>query len=71
MCPTLGVGILEDAGCVTGLRLRIVRATIAKYLEDVAVDSQRIQTELGFKPQYDLRSGWRETVQEMRKMGLL
>lgn len=23
---------------------------------------------LGFKPQFDLESGWRETIQEMRKM---
>jgi len=49
----------------------ILRATIDKYTEDVAVDSRRIQNELGFKPQYDLESGWRETIQEMRKMGEL
>jgi len=42
---------------------------IDKYTEDIAVSSQRIQTELGFKPQFDLESGWRETIQEMRKMG--
>ena len=44
-------------------------AAIDKYTEDIAVDSSRIQAELGFKPQYDLRSGWQETVQEMRRMG--
>jgi nucleoside-diphosphate-sugar epimerase len=64
-----GAGILEDAAQLIGRKSPIVRATIDKYTEDIAVDSQRIQTELGFKPQFDLKSGWRETVQEMRKMG--
>ncbi len=44
---------------------------IDKYTEDIAVDGSRIQTELGFKPQYDLRSGWQETIQEMCRMGEL
>ena len=60
------VSILED---LIGYQPFIDRDTIDKYTEDIAVSSQRIQTELGFKPQYDLRSGWYETVQEMRKMG--
>jgi len=61
------VSILENAGRMIGYQSPIGRATIDKYTEDIAVSSQRIQTELGFKPQFDLRSGWRETVQEMRK----
>ena len=65
------VSILENAGCMIGYQSPIGRATIDKYTEDVAVDSSRIQTELGFKPQYDLRSGWQETIQEMRRMGEL
>jgi UDP-glucose 4-epimerase len=65
------VSILENAGRMIGYQSPIGRGTIAKYTEDIAVSSQRIQTELGFEPQYDLRSGWRETVQEMRKMGEL
>jgi nucleoside-diphosphate-sugar epimerase len=44
---------------------------IDKYTEDIAVDGSLIQKELGFVPRYDLRSGWHETVQEMRKKGLL
>ncbi len=39
-----------------------------KYTEDIAVDSTRIQTELGFKPQHDLLTGWQETINEMKKM---
>ena len=63
--------MFQDAGRLIGFRSPIVRATIDKYTEDLAVDSRRIQTELGFKPQFDLKSGWQETVQEMRKMGQL
>jgi nucleoside-diphosphate-sugar epimerase len=62
---------LEDAGRIIGFKSPVVRATIDKYTEEIAVDSQRIQTELGFMPQYDLSAGWREVVQEMRRMGEL
>jgi UDP-glucose 4-epimerase len=65
------VGILEDAGRMIGYQSPIGRATINKYTEDIAVDSTRIQSELGFKSQFDLESGWRETVQEMRRTGEL
>jgi len=64
-------GIVEDMVRLVGRQAPISRATIEKYTEDIAGSSQRIQTELGFKPQYDLRSGWQETVQEMRRMGQL
>ena len=65
------VGMLEDVGRMIGYQLPIGRATIDKYTEDIAIRSQLIQTDLGFKPQYDLRSGWRETVEEMRRIGEL
>jgi nucleoside-diphosphate-sugar epimerase len=64
-------GIVEDAARLTGFSPPIVRATIDKYTEDIAVDSRRIQNELGFKPLYDLPAGWKETVQEMRRAGEL
>ena len=67
----LAAGMLEDAGRMIGFKSPVGRATIDKYTEDIAVDSRRIQTELGFRPQYGLIAGWRETVHEMRKMGLL
>jgi hypothetical protein len=44
----------------------IGRAAIDKYTEDIAVSNERIQTLLGFVPEYNLAVGWRETVQEMR-----
>jgi len=58
--------MFQDAGRLIGFRSPIVRATIDKYTEDIAVSSQRIQNELGFKSQFDLKSGWQETVEEMR-----
>jgi len=62
-------GILEDSAKILGLKSPIVRATIDKYTEDIAVDSSRIQSQLGFVPQYDLDHGWRETIEHMRLMG--
>ena len=63
--------MLEDAGRLIGFRSPIVRATIDKYTGEIAVDSRRIQTELGFKPHCELKSAWQETIHEMRKMGQL
>lgn len=64
-------GMLEDVAQLVGRQSPIVRATVDKYVEDVAVDGSRIQRELGFTPAYDLASGWRETVAEMRRVGAL
>lgn len=64
-------GIMEDAMQLIGRHSPISRATIDKYTEDIAVESQRIQKELGFMPQYGLDGGWRETVGEMRTVGEL
>jgi len=65
------VRLLEKGSHAIGLKTPVTREMINKYTEDIAVSSQRIQTELRFKPQYDLESGWRETVQEMRQSGEL
>jgi len=62
-------GMLEDAARLVGRQSPIGRTTIDKYTEDVAADSQRIRTELGFVPQYDLKAGWQETILEMRQSG--
>ena len=47
-------GLMEDTFRLVGQKSPIGRDTIDKYTEDVAVSSQRIQTELGFKPQHDV-----------------
>jgi UDP-glucose 4-epimerase len=46
-----------------------LRSALDKYTEDMAVDGHRIQAEIGFRPKYDLFSGWRETIEEMRARG--
>ncbi|MEW6335101.1 MAG: NAD-dependent epimerase/dehydratase family protein [Thermodesulfobacteriota bacterium] len=61
------VGLLEDVIKITGRRPPVGRATIDKYLEDVAVDSRLIQRELGFTPGFDLTAGWADAVREMRR----
>lgn len=65
----LAAGLAEDVMQRIGRRSPLTRATIDKYTEDVAVSSERIQSQLGFVPQYDLTAGWRETIQEMRQSG--
>lgn len=61
--------LLEDCGRFFGFRSPVVRATIDKYTEDMAVDGSRFHAGIGFVPQYDLAAGWRETVAEMRRSG--
>jgi nucleoside-diphosphate-sugar epimerase len=61
------VALIEDALKMAGLKPPISRATIDKYMEDVAVDSQLIQKELGFTPGFDLTAGWKDAVREMRR----
>lgn len=67
----LAAGVIEDSARFIGHSSLIGRETIDKYTEDIAVDSSRIQTELGFVAQFDLAAGWRETIQEMRQIGAL
>ena len=62
-------GLLEDCSRLCRLRSPIVRATVDKYTEDLAVDGRRFHTRIGFVPQYNLAAGWQETVAEMRKSG--
>jgi len=60
------VGLIEQGSRVVGLKPPIVKATIDKYTEDIAVDGSLFHKELGFVPQYDLKTGWEETIREMR-----
>jgi len=61
------VGLIEKGSHAIGLEPPITRAIIDKYTEDIAVDGSLIQKELGFIPQYDLKTGWEETIREMRE----
>ncbi len=60
------IGLIEKGSHAIGLKPPITRAIIDKYTEDIAVDGSLIQKELGFVPQYDLKTGWEETIREMR-----
>jgi hypothetical protein len=60
------LNLIEKGSCSLGFKAPITRAMIDKYNEDIAVDGSLIQKELGFVPQYDLKTGWEETIREMR-----
>jgi UDP-glucose 4-epimerase len=63
--------VAEGGFRLFGLKAPVTRAMVDKYIEDIAVDGRLIQKELGFVPQYDLQTGWEETISEMRRNGHL
>jgi UDP-glucose 4-epimerase len=65
------ISILDYTSHFFNVNLPINMDIIDKYTEDVAVDSQLIRTQLGFETRYDLISGLKETVLEMKKNDLL
>lgn len=67
----VGVRVLERLARAVGRTPPITAATLAKYLEDSAVDAGRIARELAFMPRVDLEAGWRNTVQALRDVGQL
>jgi nucleoside-diphosphate-sugar epimerase len=62
---------IEKGSQSIGLKPPALRVMIDKYTEDIAVDGSLIQKDLGFGPQYDLKTGWEETIKEMRRSGEL
>ena len=58
------IGLIEKGSHAIGLKTPVTRAIIDKYTEDIAVDGSLIQKQLGFVPQYDLKTGWEETIRE-------
>jgi nucleoside-diphosphate-sugar epimerase len=60
------IGLIEKGSLAIGIKTPVTRAIIDKYTEDIVVDGSLIQKELGFVPQYDLNTGWEETIREMR-----
>jgi len=61
------VGLVEKGSRAIGLNPPVTQEMIDKYTEDIAVDGSLIQKELGFMPQYDLKTGWVETIREMHE----
>ena len=67
IAPTRALaGVFEDGARLFGVRSPVGRATIDKLNEDIAVNAQKIERELGFVPRFDLERGWRETVRLMK-----
>jgi nucleoside-diphosphate-sugar epimerase len=60
------IRLIEMGSNAVGLKPPVTQALIDKYSEDIAVDGSLIQQELGFVPQYDLKTGWEETIREMQ-----
>lgn len=50
-----------------GLTSPIQLSMLNKLLENVAVNGQKIQRELGFRPQYNLRQGWSQALQKVTR----
>lgn len=65
------IGIIEKGSRTFGFKPPVTGDMIAKYTEDMAVDGTLIQKELAFVPKYDIRTGWKETIEEMRARGEL
>jgi UDP-glucose 4-epimerase len=65
------VEIIDKGARMLGLGFPSFRGALDKYTEDMAVDGHRIQDEIGFRPKYDLFSGWKEAIGEMRARGEL
>ncbi len=67
----VAASVMERTFRMLGRRSPVSRAMIDKYVEDVAVDGQLFQREFHFRPLYDLETGWREVVTEMKRTGML
>jgi UDP-glucose 4-epimerase len=61
------IGLLEDLFHLLGRRFPLGRQTIDGMLEDRAVSGDKIQQELGFRPQIELEEGWCRVVNEVYK----
>lgn len=67
----LVAGTVKDVARVPGQCSTFGRATVDRYGENVTVSSLKVQHELGFVPRYDVAAGWRDSVQEMERGGVV
>ena len=67
----VGVNLADRIGSLLGISSVRLKSALSKYCEDIAVDGSRIMHELGFRPEYDIWEGWKETIKEMREKGYL
>jgi nucleoside-diphosphate-sugar epimerase len=61
--------VMDAVARTTHARLPFGSSTIDKYLEDVAVSGERLQTDLNWEPRMTLTTGWRETIGGLRRAG--
>ena len=67
LMPVRAAAGLFEMGCgFLKVKPLVTKAMIDKYTEDIAVEGKLIQQELGFVPQYDLQTGWEETIRQLR-----
>jgi len=72
LTPALwAVRSLERTGAMLGLTMPITAKSLQKYSEDVAVEGDRIQRDLGYRPRVDLLTGWRLAVDGLRQRGFI
>jgi UDP-glucose 4-epimerase len=63
------IGMQEKIAGNLNIHPSVTRALLDKYFGDAAVDATRIQRALGFAPQFDLISGWKDTIKKMKQCG--
>lgn len=61
----LALAAVEESFRLVGRRPFVSRALLEKLQEDIAVSGMKIQKELGFRPQFDLTAGWKESLKEI------
>jgi len=61
----MGLRFLEKSTNMLGLKPKYGEWIINKYIQDVSVSGEKFIKETGFKPKYNLQSGWQETIKEM------
>lgn len=59
------LGVMEDFLSLFGKNFSIGRDTIDAMLEERVVNGDKIQQDLGFRPQIELDEGWRRVVDEV------
>lgn len=67
----MATNLADGIAGLLGLSSPGLKDALSKYCEDIAVDGSRIMRELGFRQEYNLLDGWKETIQEMREKGYL
>lgn len=64
----LAASLSEFGLHLIGVSSPIQRAYVEKLTEDIAVSGEKIRKQLGFQPRYNLKQGWKETIQYFRNV---